>query len=150
MTTPDKLNELHQAELPARDLLVKLGYKYVPREELAAERNDEREVLIKGRLREALLRLNPWMTEQQAERVIYNLESVSSVGMARNQIIHEYLTYGMPLEVDDSGGRRTRVVSFLDFDYTERFQLAEDGMLPLLRSVLAEALDRPASEGPLF
>ena len=63
MTTPDKLNELHQAELPARDLLVKLGYKYVPREELAAERNDEREVLIKGRLREALLRLNPWMTE---------------------------------------------------------------------------------------
>ena len=119
MTTPDKLNELHQAEIPARDLLVKLGYKYVPREELATERNDEREVLIKGRMRGGLLRLNPWMTEQQAERVIYNLESVPSVGMARNQMIHEYLTYGMPLDVDDSGGRRTRVVSFFDFDYPD-------------------------------
>ena len=119
MTTPDKLNELHQAELPAVDLLVKLGYNYIPREELTHERKNEREVLLKGRLREALMRLNPWITDQQAERVVYNLENVPSVGMARNQIIHEYLTYGMPLAVDETSGRRTRTVSFLDFDYPE-------------------------------
>ena len=115
--TPDKLNELNQAELPARDLLVKLGYTYVPREDLAVERNDEREVHLMGRLRAALLRLNPWLTEQHAERVIFNLENVPAVGMARNQIIHEYLTYGMPLDVDEPGGRRTRIVAFFDFDH---------------------------------
>ena len=38
MTTPAKLNELHHAENPARELLEKLGWTYVPRETLAADR----------------------------------------------------------------------------------------------------------------
>ena len=36
--TSSKLNELHQAEEPARVLLERLGWTYVPREALAAER----------------------------------------------------------------------------------------------------------------
>ena len=39
-----------------------------PGEALVVERPDEREVLFKGRLRRVLLRLNEWMTEEQAER----------------------------------------------------------------------------------
>ena len=58
------------------------------------------EVLLKGRLRAALLRLNDWLTEGQAGRVIFELENVNATGMARNQVVHEYLTYGMPLTVD--------------------------------------------------
>ena len=58
MTTPFKLNEYSQAEEPARVLLERIGWTYVPRETLAAERSGEREVLLKGRLRAALLRLN--------------------------------------------------------------------------------------------
>ena len=100
MTTPGRLNELHHAENPARELLEKLGWTYVPRETLAAERGDEREVLLRARLRRALLRLNEWMTEEQAERVIFELQRVDATGMARNQAVHEYLTYGMPLSVD--------------------------------------------------
>ena len=42
MTTPSKFNELNQAEEPARILLERLGWTYVPREELAAERSSER------------------------------------------------------------------------------------------------------------
>lgn len=115
----DRINELNEAEEPAKELLRKLGYLYVPRDVLAQERDGEREVLLKGRLRQALLRLNPWLTEDQANRVIFRLEHVDAVGMARNQIVHEYLTYGMPLEVDDAGGRRTRTVVFFDFDHPE-------------------------------
>ncbi len=58
MTSPDDLNELNHADTPARELLERLGYTYVPRAELAAERDDEREVLLTGRLTSALLRLN--------------------------------------------------------------------------------------------
>ena len=47
-------------------------------------------MLLKGRLRAALLRLNDWLTEEQAERAIFELEHVNAVGMARNQSIHEY------------------------------------------------------------
>ena len=48
MTAFNTLDELSHAENPARALLEKLGWTYVPREALAAERDDEREVLLKG------------------------------------------------------------------------------------------------------
>ena len=40
MTSPAKLNEYNSAELPARELLAQLGWTYVPREALAAERGE--------------------------------------------------------------------------------------------------------------
>ena len=119
MTSTAKLNEYNHAEEPARRLLEQLGWTYVAREALAVERGDEREVLLKGRLRRALLRLNEWMTEEQAERAIFNLERIEAMGMARNQAVHEYLTYGMPLTVDSTRGRETRTVRFFDFDHPE-------------------------------
>ena len=119
MTSPTKLNEYNNAEDPARQLLEHLGWTYVSREALAAERGNEREVLLKGRLRRALLRLNQWMTKEQAERVIFDLENVNATGMARNQSVHEYLTYGIPLTVDGPRGRDSRTVRFLDFNHPE-------------------------------
>ena len=119
MTSHAKLNEFDHAEEPARVLLERLGWTYVPRETLTAERNNERETLLKGRLRRALLRLNEWMTEEQAERVIFDLERIDATGMARNRTVHEYLTYGMPMDIDGPGGRRTRIVRFFDFDHSD-------------------------------
>ena len=119
MQRPNKLNEFNHAEDPARRLLERLGWTYVPRESLAAERGGEREVLLKRRLRTALLRLNEWLTEAQADRVIFELENVNATGMARNQAVHEYLTYGMPLTVDGPRGRDTRTVRFFHFDHPE-------------------------------
>lgn len=115
-----RLDEFSQAEDPARELLEHLGWTYLPGEILIAERGDEREVLLKGRLKRALLRLNEWMTEEQADRVLFELENLNVTGMARNQAVHEYLTYGMPLSVDDSGGRRIRIVRFFDFEHPDR------------------------------
>ena len=119
MTTPAKLNEFNHAEEPARRMMERLGWTYVAREALAAERGGDREVLLKGRLRDALLRLNDCLTEAQADRVIFELENVNATGMARNQAVHEYLTYGMPLTVDGPKGRDTRTVRFFDFDHPE-------------------------------
>jgi len=117
MTSPARFDEFSHAEEPARLLLEELGWKYTPREVLAVEREDERDVLLRGRLTRALLRLNEWMTEDQADRVVFDLEHVDAVGMARNQIVHEYITYGMPLDTDTPKGRRTRTVRFFDFDH---------------------------------
>ena len=119
MPTPNKLNEFNHAEDPARQLLERLGWTYVPRESLAVERGGEREVLLDSILRSALLRLNEWLTEQQADRVIFELENINAVGMARNQAVHEYLTFGMPLNVDGPRGRDSRTVRFFDFDHPE-------------------------------
>ncbi|MBI2940811.1 MAG: hypothetical protein HYY04_10280 [Chloroflexi bacterium] len=124
----DRLTELNEAEIPARDLLRRLVYVSVPREALARERDGEREVLLRSRLRLALLRLNPWLTENQADRAIFQLENVDAVGMARHQAVHEYLTYGMPLDVDEPGGRRTRTVTFFDFCRTREPSTASDAL----------------------
>ena len=117
MKHPAKLLELSHAENPAQELLTKLGWTYYSTADLGRERHDHREVLLKRRFRSALLRLNEWMTPEQAERVIFNLEHLDEVGMARNQKVHEYLTYGMTLDVDGPGGRRTRTVRFFDFEH---------------------------------
>ncbi len=113
------INELRYVEIPAREMLEQLGWSYLPASELRDERGDEREVLLRGRLRAALLRLNEWLSAEQAERVIFNLEHLEEVGMGRNQKVHEYLIFGMPLDVDGAGGRRTRIVRFFDFDHPE-------------------------------
>ena len=117
MTTANKSNEFNYAEEPARRLLERLGWSYVPAVQLAAERNNERDVLLKDLLRKALIRLNEWMTEPQADRAIFDLEHVDAVGITRNQAIHEYLTYGMPLTVEGARGREIRTVRFFDFEH---------------------------------
>lgn len=118
MTATTGTDEFSLAEEPARVLLEGLGWSFMSSDVLAEERQSEREVLLKARLRKALLRLNEWMTGDQADRVIFELEHLEGFGMARNQSVHEYLTYGMPLAVDHrSGGRKTRNVRFFDFDH---------------------------------
>ena len=120
MTAASKLNELNLAEEPARELLERLGYGYVPRDALAGEREGERDVLLTKRLTAALLRLNEWMTEEDAERVIFNLRNIDAAGpLARNRAVHAYLAYGMPLAVDRGGGQQTPTVRFFDFDHPE-------------------------------
>ena len=113
----NKLTEYGHAEEPASRLLVHLGWMFVPSEVLVKERESDGEVLLKGRLIGALLRLNQWMTKEQAERVVFDLEHVDTVGMARNQTVHEYLTYGMPLGTDSQGAPGTRNVCFFDFEH---------------------------------
>ena len=119
MTSPSKLNEYSHAEEPARVLLERLGWTYMSRDVLAPERGDQRDVLLKGRLKAALMRLNQWMTENQADRVIFDLEHIGETGMARNRRVHEYLTYGMALTVDTTRGRETPTVRFFDFEHPE-------------------------------
>jgi len=119
LTTFSKLDELNHAENPARALLEKLGWTYVPREALGAERDDEREVLLKGRMRRALLRLNEWMTEPQADWVIGELEHTEGSGIARNRRVHEDLIYGKPVSTSTSSGRQSRIARFFDFEHPE-------------------------------
>jgi hypothetical protein len=53
----------------------KLGYVVVPRNVLAIEHIRDREVLLKGRLKSALLRINPWLANDGADRAIFKLDA---------------------------------------------------------------------------
>ncbi len=114
-----KSNELHLAEKPALELLQRLGWSYVPHDALTRERNDQHSVLLEQRLIAALKRLNPWISDDDAQRVIFNLGHIDATGLARNQIIHEYLSHGMPLTIDRAGRQETPTVRFFDFEHTK-------------------------------
>ena len=116
MIVVKRQNEHTAAELPARRLLENLGWVYVSGDQLALDRESEREVLLKGRLIGALRRLNEWMTAEQAKQVVSNLEHIRGTGMAGNRAVHEYLTYGMPLVVDGQSSQN-RNVRFFDFEH---------------------------------
>lgn len=105
------------AEEPAKGLLGALGWQHVEAESLGAERGGDREVLLAARLRAALLRLNEWMGEAEAERVVGRLGREEGVGIAENRRVHELLIYGMSFDAEGSGGRRTRTVRFFDFEH---------------------------------
>ena len=104
---------------PARELLERIGYSYVPRETLASERDRDRDALLTRRLTAALLRLNDWMTEEYADQAIFKLKASGSSGLELNRAIHEYLAYGMPLTIEPDGRQETPTVRFFDFDHPE-------------------------------
>ena len=85
MTSPGKLGELHFAGEPALRLLERLGWKHVPAPELAEERGGERGVLLRGRLRRALLRLNEGLSAEQADRAIDALQRIEGSGIGLNR-----------------------------------------------------------------
>ena len=139
----NKLNEYNYAELPARELLERLGYVYVPAEQLDCERDNGREVLLRDRFVAALLRLNDWMREVDALRVVNRLERIDEAGMQRNQLIHEYLTYGMPFDVGDG---KSRTVRFFDFEDTDAWTGPNDFIVTTQMRVI-RGKERFSSDG---
>ena len=111
------MHESRDVEEPACRLLRRLGWIHAPSDALTRERKSDRDTLLVPRLTAALLRLNEWMEEREAERVVFDLQHVGAVGTSRNQVIHEYITYGMPFSTDLQRARSTRNVRFFDFEH---------------------------------
>ncbi len=114
-------DELHLAEDPAVELLQSLGYTYVPPEALEPERASLKETVLSGRLAAALKRLNPWLSETNVAKAVKAVTQVHAASLAEaNQTLYTSLTYGIALEQDRGGGRKSHTVRFLDFERPER------------------------------
>ena len=119
MTTPTATwNELHLAEEPAVDLLERLGYTYVPAEELLAERGgSERQPVLVSRLERALRLLNPWLKGDPLRRAVRAVSQVEAANLLEaNEKAYVALTYGVAVEAEENGRRMNRTVRYLDFD----------------------------------
>ncbi|RTQ47507.1 type I restriction endonuclease subunit R [Hymenobacter gummosus] len=79
--TPEYL----QSEQPALQLLQQLGYQYLPGPALSAERPDAREVLLPGRLRAAIARLNPTLDAANQARAYDRLAAVTGELLEANE-----------------------------------------------------------------
>ena len=98
------LEELVLDELRALDWAVAFGPDIAPGEP-AAERSDYREVVLVGRLRAAIERLNPLLpTDAVANVVKQVLRAESQSPLAENWRTYQLLTQGVPIEYRENGG----------------------------------------------
>ena len=116
-------DELHLVEDPAVELLESLDYTYVPPEELEGERTSFKEAILTGRLAAALKRLNPWISQTNIAKAVKAVTQVPAASLAEaNEKVYTSLTYGIALEQDRGGGRKSHTVRFFDFDRPDRNQ----------------------------
>ncbi len=110
-------NELGLSEDPAIEHLVRLGWAYVPVEDLDVERESLKHVVLVKRLSAALRRLNPWLADDnlhKGARAITGLQTTSLIEASEK--LHTTMTYGIALEQDLGDGKKSHPVRFFDFE----------------------------------
>lgn len=123
-------DEIEKVELPAIDQLTRLGWTYVPGAELApvlpvdgaplGERGYYRDVVLSKRLEAAVVRLNPWISDENLRKVIREVTHPNHAAlMEYNQSIYDLLVNYLSVEQDLGAGRKGQTVKVIDFDNPE-------------------------------
>lgn len=116
-------NEMTLVEIPAVEYLTSLGYKYIDGDKLTTEygeRESLSEVILSKRMKQALKRLNPWISEDNANKVIRKIERAESLGtglLEINEKIYDYIV-NLQLTVDQviEGKKETKTVKLIEFN----------------------------------
>jgi type I restriction enzyme, R subunit len=105
-------------------MLGELGWVHVYGPDIApgepsAERSDYREVVLAGRLRSAIKRLNPTLNESVADDAVATVLRVDSpVIESENWTAYRYLVQGVPVEYHDVNGQlRSDRVQLVDWEH---------------------------------
>lgn len=111
-------------EEAALDWLVEAGWQRAHGPDIApdtpaAERADFSEVILAGRLREALIRLNPTLPTEALQDAFRKLNRIEAADLVqRNRALHRFLVDGVDVEYRDTGGAirgaQARVIDFQD------------------------------------
>ncbi len=115
------ISELHKSELPASQLLSATGWREITAEQLDVERLSRREAIISGQLTESLKRLNPWLSADNADKILRQVTQVQALSLIEaNEKLHTMLTYGLAVQQDigDGQGLKGHTVKFFDFENT--------------------------------
>ena len=126
-TVPDAALSESIVEAAALDWLASLGWTIlhgpdITRDTPRAERDDYDEVVLHGRLRSALARLNPDVPDDALDDALRRLTRPTGATLeARNRDFQRMLVAGVTVEYSDADGRvRGGQVRVLDFDDPER------------------------------
>lgn len=116
-------NELTLVEIPAVKYLISLGYDYIDGDKLIAEhgeRDSLSEVILSKRMKASLKKLNPWISDDNINKVIRKIERAESLGtglLEINEKIYDYIV-NLQLTVDQviDGRKETKTVKLIEFD----------------------------------
>lgn len=121
-----KLNEDTLTEQPVIEWLKEMGYDYEFGPDLApgqilGEREDFREVVLAGRLKRSIRRLNPDLPETTIDDVVRAIKSVEHPNLEiANKEVYKLLTEGVRIGVrDQAGEEQGRLVKIFDFENSQ-------------------------------
>jgi len=121
------MNKLTESAIEdfAITVLEGLGYRYVYAPEIAPDGdNPERasfgDVVLEGRLREALHRINPYIPSDLREQALRDVLRINAPELiANNEAFHRLLTEGVNVTVNEEGRERGDFVWLIDFENPE-------------------------------
>lgn len=121
-----KRHELDRVETPFLDQLRKLGWSDGLNEVITLElqqspqesyRSSFNEVVLIPKLREALMRINPWLTHQQLDEVTTRMTSFSTGKLIENnRAVLEMLLEGTTVDRNEQTGEISPKVRFINFE----------------------------------
>lgn len=107
------------SELPAIELLKKLGFNYFDAS-IADTRESINEVILEDRLRQSLLKINPWLRDNTLEKVVRKLKNIqASTLMEANQIVFDFITKKDSITEKPTPESKPQPVFIIDYENIE-------------------------------
>lgn len=98
---------------------VKHGTEIAP-DSVSAERSDFRQVLLKDRLRQSIIRFNPDVPASVVDTTVNTLVTPNIPGLlASNRQLHKWMTQGYPVKYMDGNDERGIRLKLIDYDSPE-------------------------------
>jgi len=106
------MSEYTQSELPAIELLKKLGYEHYD------AKGQLSDVVLQERLEKALLRLNPWLNENNLHKAVRKVLSTGGSSLMEiNAAIHRLITRADAYTLKPTPDEHPVPVKFIDFEH---------------------------------
>ncbi|MFX4277755.1 type I restriction endonuclease subunit R [Aliarcobacter butzleri] len=107
------------SELPAIELFKKLGFNYFDAS-IADTRESINEVILEDRLRQSLLKINPWLRDNTLEKVVRKLKNIqASTLMEANQIVFDFITKKDSITEKPTPESKPQPVFIIDYENIE-------------------------------
>lgn len=117
MSTTKEWNEKKLVENRLIQQLQEMGYAYMHGPSLDTERKSGLEVVLTERLSSAILRLNPWISENNLNKTVRSITHIEAVSlMEANEKFHDMLVNYTSVQQDLGKGKKGQTVKLIDFD----------------------------------
>ncbi|OIJ22022.1 DEAD/DEAH box helicase [Anaerobacillus alkalidiazotrophicus] len=116
MTSTSDWNEKQLVENRLIEQLQGMGYEYLHGPSLDSERETANDVILRGRLSNAIKRLNPWISEENSRKVMRSILHIEATSlMEANEKFHDMLVNYISVQQDLGKGKKNQTVKLIDF-----------------------------------
>ncbi|MDS0299365.1 type I restriction endonuclease subunit R [Halogeometricum sp. S1BR25-6] len=115
-------DEYTETERPALTVLHQLGWKVADQQRSTwlDPRETESSAVLENRLRDAVERLNPWIDENNLNKVVREIQQIGGASaMDENEQIHEKLVRHTSVQQDRGHGLKHQTVRYIDYEDPE-------------------------------